>query len=234
MSRGATPCAQPGPRPARGADERCDAESSRSRRPVSPPIVVAPTSVTHRDDLDVPRGLRIAGRLGLAAAAAGRCAGVAVLWLVGKLQLVVVPLLIALLLSALLSPLVGLLLRAKVPRSLATAIVMIAGIAAVAGTLNLVINQFIDGRAGADRPRPPTASGQIQDWLKTGPLHLTDDQLNGLANERRELVHQQPGHADHRRAVAPRAPSARCSPGCSWCCSPRSSSCATAAGSGAS
>src|SRR5258706_8339059 len=79
------------------------------------PIVVASTSVTHRDDLDVPRGLRVAAawawRMLLLALAGG-----AVLWIIAQLQLVVVPMIIALLLSALLSPLVGILPRPKRPR----------------------------------------------------------------------------------------------------------------------
>lgn len=153
------------------AGEPVPAASSR-------PIVMGSTSVGHRDDLGVPRGLRLAG------AWAWRVlllvgAGLATLWVIGRLQLVVVPLIIALLLSALLSPLVGLLRRAHVPRSLATFIVLIGGIAAVAGTLTLVINQFVEG---APELGKKAASGidQIQNWLKTGPLHLTDSQLGGL------------------------------------------------------
>ena len=109
-----------GPAPARpsSAGPRLSRRGSGVPRHPPRPIVVASTSVTHRDDLDVPRGLRVA------AAWAWRIlllvlAGAAVLWVVAKLQLVVVPLVIALLLSALLSPLVGILLRAKLPRSFA-------------------------------------------------------------------------------------------------------------------
>ena len=145
------------------------------------PIVVASTSVAHRDDLDVPRGLRVA------AAWAWRVlllliVGAAVLWLAGKLQVVVVPILIATLLSALLSPLVGLLRRATVPRSLASTLVLIGGIVAVGGTLYLVISQFI---SGAPQLSSKAAAGikTIQDWLKTGPLHLSDAQLQSLAKE---------------------------------------------------
>jgi len=142
------------------------------------PIVVASTSVTHRDDLDVPRGLRIAAawawRLLLLVIAL-----LAVLFVVAKLQLVVVPLVIAVLLSALLSPLIGYLLRAKVPRTLATTIVMITGIAAVAGVLTLVINQFVDGVPELSA-KAQAGLQQIQDSLKSGPLHLSEEQLQGL------------------------------------------------------
>jgi predicted PurR-regulated permease PerM len=129
--------------------------------------------VSHRDDLDVPRGLRVAGAwawrvllLVLAAAA--------VLWAIGKLKLV-----IALLLSALLSPLVGLLRQARVPRSLATTIVLIGGLAAVVGTLTLVINEFVNGAPELSR-NAADGIGRIQNWLKTGPLGLSQTQLDGM------------------------------------------------------
>jgi predicted PurR-regulated permease PerM len=148
--------------------------------PPPPPIVVASTSVSHRDDLDVPRGLRVAGawawRILLLVAA-----GVAVIWVMARLQLVVVPLLIAILLSALLSPLVGLLRRVGVPKSLATGIVLVAGLAAVVGVLTLVISQFVDGA-----PRMSARAGegvrQIQEWLKAGPLNLSESELESLLN----------------------------------------------------
>jgi len=148
--------------------------------PPPAPIVVASTSVSHRDDLDVPRGLRVAGawawRVLLLVAA-----GVAVIWVMARLQLVVVPLLIAILLSALLSPLVGLLRRVGVPKSLATGIVLVAGLAAVVGVLTLVISQFVDGA-----PRMSARAGegvrQIQEWLKAGPLNLSESELESLLN----------------------------------------------------
>ncbi|MGE5827895.1 MAG: AI-2E family transporter [Micromonosporaceae bacterium] len=139
----------------------------------TPAIVLASTSASHRDDLHVPRGLRIAGAwawrvLLLVAAVAG------VLWVIAQLQLVVVPLVIALLFSALLSPVVGWLRRRHVPRSLATALVVIGGIAAVVGVLTLVVNEFI---AGSTQLSENAAAGlnQIQD-----SLHLTDKQVDGL------------------------------------------------------
>jgi putative heme transporter len=160
------------------AEARAVEFSDESTEPPRRPIVVASTSVTHRDDLDVPRGLRVA------AAWAWRImllviSTLAVLWIVAKLQLVVVPLVIAILLSALLSPAVSMLLRAKLPRTLATTIVMITGIAAVAGVLTLVINQFVDG-APQLSAKAQDGIKQIQDFLKNGPLHLNEDQLQQL------------------------------------------------------
>src|SRR5262245_19075226 len=158
---------------------RAEARADDGSEAVPPPrpIVVASTSVAHRDDLNVPRGLRVAAawawgilRLVLAVAAG--------LWVIARLQLVVVPVIIALLLSALLSPLVGILLRARLNRSFATTIVMIMGIAAVAGVLTLVISQFVQGAPDLSA-RAADGVQQIENSLKTGPLHLSEENLQG-------------------------------------------------------
>jgi predicted PurR-regulated permease PerM len=103
--------------------------------------------------------------------------GLAVIWIVDRLRLVLIPLAIALLLSALLAPAVGWLLRARFPRSAATAIVLVAGLAAVVGTLTLVVNRFIVGVPDLT-DRASAGVRQIQDWLRDGPLHLSDRQLD--------------------------------------------------------
>jgi predicted PurR-regulated permease PerM len=147
-----------------------------------------------RDVHDVPYPLRIAAawswRLLIVAAAA-----VAVLWVVGRLHQVLVPIAISLLLSALLGPVVGYLRRRfRMHRSLATAIVMIGGFIVVAGTLTLVITQFVNsfGKLSND------AQGgirKIQDWLKQGPLHLSDQQLNSGLDAASQWL------SDHRNAL---------------------------------
>jgi predicted PurR-regulated permease PerM len=122
---------------------------------------------------DVPYGLRVAAgwawRLLLLVVAAW-----VVLWVIAKLQLVLVPLVIALLLSALLSPAVGALVRRRVPRSLAAALVLVAGIAAVGGTLALVINQFVDG-APELAAKATAGINQIQESLERGPLRISEE-----------------------------------------------------------
>jgi predicted PurR-regulated permease PerM len=148
---------------------------------IAPPVAVEPTT-TSRDDEAVPRGLRIAAawswRLLIIAGAAA-----VVLWMIGRLQQVLIPLSIALLLSALLAPAVGWLRRrVRLPRSLAVALVLIGGLVAVAGTLTLVVTQFV---AGSPQLTSKAAEGiqQIQGWLRTGPLHLSNSQLSGMAQE---------------------------------------------------
>jgi predicted PurR-regulated permease PerM len=142
--------------------------------PDGEPTVVHRSTMS-RDDAEVPHSLRIAAAWSWRLIVVG-VVGWALLHFVGVVSIVVVPLAIALLLSALLAPAVGWLLRLRLPRTLATFLVLICGIGAVAGTLTLVINQFVDGipeltQNASDGVR------QIQQWLKTGPLHLSDAQV---------------------------------------------------------
>jgi predicted PurR-regulated permease PerM len=132
----------------------------------------------HRSaDSEVPFGLRIcaawAWRLLVLAAT-----GYVGLWLVSRLSQVIIPLAIALLLSALLAPAVGFLrARLRVPPSLATAIVLIGGLIVVAGTLTLVISQFVDG-APAMAEKAAAGVAAIQRWLHEGPLELSSKQVD--------------------------------------------------------
>jgi predicted PurR-regulated permease PerM len=156
----------------------------------SGPTDVLP-EVTHAstgsfDDSFVARPLRVAAAWGW------RFIVLAiVLWgllhLIGLLAVVVIPLVIALLLTALLGPAVVRLRRARVHRSLATAIVLVGGIAAVAGTLTLVVNAFIDGLPDL-RENASGGLTKIQDWLKKGPLHLTDLQLSKAVEQLQETI----------------------------------------------
>ncbi|MBO0869274.1 MAG: AI-2E family transporter [Micromonosporaceae bacterium] len=144
------------------------------QRTTSP--VVARTPINGRGDGEVPHALRVGAawswRLLVLAAAT-----VVVLWIVGKLHQVVIPVAVALLLSALLAPAVAFLRRIGLHRSLATAIVLIAGLAVIAGTLTLVISQFIDNW-GLLAAKSQTGLDKIQAWLQGPPLHLSDRQLN--------------------------------------------------------
>ena len=150
-------------------------------------------SVSSRDDADVPRGLRIAAawswRLLILAAVA-----VLVFMAIGRLRTVLIPLSIALLLSALLSPAVGFLRRrVHLPRSLATAVVLIGGLGAVVGTLTMVVTEFVNGFSTlADN----AASGvrTIQDWLQKGPAHLSNKQFTSALETAQRWIQDNRGN----------------------------------------
>jgi putative heme transporter len=142
----------------------------------------------------VPYPLRIAAawswRILIVAAAA-----TVVLWVVTKLHQVVIPVAISLLLSALLSPaVIWLRQRVRLHRSLATAIVMVGGLALVAGTLTLVITQFVSSWGNLSS-KAQGGIQQIQGWLKRGPLHLSDQQLNSIVTEAQRWL------TDHRSTL---------------------------------
>ncbi|SMD26944.1 AI-2E family transporter [Kibdelosporangium aridum] len=123
----------------------------------------------------VPRSLQVSAALGwrlLVVAATLAVIGL----IVGYLAAVVVPVAIALLLAALLAPAVGYLVKRKVPRWLATVLVLIGGLAVLGGLLTFVIITFINGLP-ALQIQLSRSIDTIGNWLTTGPLHLSDEQV---------------------------------------------------------
>ncbi|WP_433371299.1 AI-2E family transporter [Actinoplanes sp. CA-142083] len=154
--------------------------------PVEPEVVY--DSTNSRDDAEVPHSLRIAAAWSWRLIVVG-VVGWALLHFIGIVSFVVIPLAISLLLSALLAPAVRWVLKLHVPRSLATFLVLICGIAAVAGTLTLVISQFVDG-VGELTQKASDGVRQIQNWARTGPLHLSDAQVNQAIDNAQQWVNE--------------------------------------------
>jgi len=98
-------------------------------------------------------------------------------WIVGYLAVVIIPVAIALLMSALLAPVVGQLVRWKVPRGLATALVVIGGIAVVGGVLYGVISAFVGGL--------PDLQKQVADGAYQTPVDELVDELVRVVMARR-------------------------------------------------
>nr|WP_229067856.1 AI-2E family transporter [Actinoplanes sp. DH11] len=168
----------------RPAPDRDEVSTDFSPRHPEPEIVH--NSTNSRDDADVPQPLRIAAAWSWRLIVVG-VVGLALLRLIGMVSVVVIPLAIALLLTALLGPAVGWLLRLRLPRSLATFLVLVGGLAAVAGTLTLVVNQFIDGLPNLTE-NASAGVRQIQNWARTGPLHLSDAQVDSAIDSAQEWV----------------------------------------------
>jgi predicted PurR-regulated permease PerM len=125
----------------------------------------------------VPRGLRVSAALSWRFVVVIGALYV-LIWLAGYFSTVIVPVAIALLLSALMAPGVEKLVEIRVPRGLATAIVLVAGLALLGGVLTFVISEFANGL-----PELQTQVGKsldtIQNWLLHGPLHLRQEQIQG-------------------------------------------------------
>jgi len=106
---------------------------------------------------------------------------VALLWVIARLEIIVVPLLLALMLSALLVPAVDWLDRRGTPRGGAVALVILAGFAVLGGILTFVISQFVVGLP--DLVNQVTRSiDSAKKWLIEGPLHLSRQQIDNAGN----------------------------------------------------
>jgi putative heme transporter len=106
---------------------------------------------------------------------------VALLWVIARLEIIVVPLLLALMLSALLVPAVDWLDRRGAPRGGAVALVILAAFAVLGGILTFVISQFVVGLP--DLVNQVTRSiDSAKKWLIEGPLHLSRQQIDNAGN----------------------------------------------------
>jgi predicted PurR-regulated permease PerM len=95
---------------------------------------------------------------------------------------VTLPLVVALLIAALVNPVVHGLRRIGVPSGLAAGLVVLAGILAVAALLTFVGREIA---AGAQDLSDQVVQGldDIREWLRDGPLHASDSQIDGWIKE---------------------------------------------------
>jgi predicted PurR-regulated permease PerM len=100
----------------------------------------------------------------------------------GYLAAIVVPVAIALLLAALLAPAVHWLQVRQVPRGVATALVIIAGLALVGGVLTFVVVTFVRGVPALGSQLSASVDAVVS-WLSNGPLHLSEQQLRGAQDQ---------------------------------------------------
>src|ERR1700742_4632101 len=103
-------------------------------------------------------------------------AALAFFWVVARLEVIVVPVLLALMVSALLVPVVDWLDRRGLPRGGAVALVLLGGFAILGGMLTFVITQFVVGLP--DLTEQVTRSiEKSRRWLIEGPAHLRSEQI---------------------------------------------------------
>ncbi|MBJ7399714.1 AI-2E family transporter [Mycolicibacterium sp.] len=101
----------------------------------------------------------------------------AVLWLIQRLQVIVVPLALAVMVTALMVPVVDWLDRRGMARGGAVALVLLGGFAVFGGILTFVVSQFISGLP--DLVEQVTRSiDNATRWLIEGPAHLSREQID--------------------------------------------------------
>lgn len=139
-------------------------------------------------DRQVPRGFRIA------ASWAWRLIVIVIMlagigWLLRYLSEVTIPIAVAILLTALISPVANWFNRRRFPRALSAALSMIIGLVLVSGTLTLIATQ-IAGQAESMGSRVVTGFQQVTDWLTHGPFKIPEKflQIDQLTSQVQDLV----------------------------------------------
>ncbi|WP_449407845.1 AI-2E family transporter [Microbacterium maritypicum] len=146
-------------------------------------------TVTTEADEAVPRGLRItaayAWRLLLIAAVVS-----GFIWIVIQLKLLVIPLMVGILITALLWPAFQWMLRHRFPRWLAVAISIVGTIAIVSVLMWLVIWQIRQQLPDVQK-RSADAIEQFRQFLIDGPLHLSEKQIQGYIDQGLQIINEQ-------------------------------------------
>ncbi|HEU5035393.1 MAG TPA: AI-2E family transporter [Nocardioides sp.] len=161
------------------------------RGPAPVPIVVDRSSPAQRH---VPWGVDLAAswawRFLVIAAAA-----YVILWLVAFFAVVAIPVAIALLVSALVIPLVDGLHRVGLPRGLSALLVVIMVLAVIGALLTFAGQQVANG---AQDLADQASAGleEIKDWLKDGPLNASDSQINDYIQRAQDGLKNTGSHLD--------------------------------------
>ena len=158
---------------------------SERRQPTEPdPVVESGPSNFSR--AQVPWGVDVAAawswRLLVIAAA-----GYAVLWVLARFSVVTIPLVVALLITALAAPVVTLGGRIGLNRNLTAIVVVVGGLAFVAALLTFVGTQVAQGASDL-AAQVVTGLEEIRNWLQTGPLNASDSQINDYIKSAQDLV----------------------------------------------
>ena len=115
-----------------------------------------------------------------------------VIFLIIQLRYVIIPVLVAVLLSALLVPFSKLLQRHGWPKWLAITVVMLATLLGVGGLLTLGISQIVRG-SGDLAAQSVVAWEDFRAWLLEGPLHVTPEQFDEMVQQVVDSVQQDSG-----------------------------------------
>ena len=137
----------------------------------------------------VPRGLRVATAYAWRFVVIAAAAAILV-WIVIQLKLLVIPLLIALLVTALVWPAFTWMIRHRVPRWVALIISVVGTLTVVSGLLYLAIWQIT--RQWPQVQESTVASVErLRQYLIDGPLHLTEQQIDDLLAQAWTFLQQQ-------------------------------------------
>ncbi|MFN8032496.1 MAG: AI-2E family transporter [Mycobacterium sp.] len=103
------------------------------------------------------------------------------LWVVARLQVIIVPVALATMVAALMLPAVDWLDRRGAPRGGAVALVILGGFGVFGGILTFVVSQFVSGLPSLVE-QVTRSIGSLRDWLIEGPAHLSREQIDNAGN----------------------------------------------------
>ncbi|MBF4574040.1 AI-2E family transporter [Herbiconiux sp. VKM Ac-1786] len=147
---------------------------------------------TRRDALDsVPAGMQIAGAwswrilvvLGVLAV---------LIFLIIQLRLLIIPVMLAVVLSALLVPFKNFLVRHRWPSWLAIVTAEVGTLVVVAALIFLVATQVSSGFADL-RSQSMTSYNDLKSWLASSPLQVSESDFNGYVTQVWDAVQQDSG-----------------------------------------
>src|SRR5690625_3333194 len=148
---------------------------------------VEPLGVREKAQTDVPYAVRLSAswiwRVLIIAAGIG-----GLLWVMGLFKTIVVPVLVALLLTVLLRPISQFMVRkGRLPNTLATAITVLGLIAVVAGLLAVAGREIVTG-VGELWGKAQAGFEETLRWLAEGPLQLSTDDLEKYLDQITETL----------------------------------------------
>ncbi len=136
----------------------------------------------------LPHGVRVAGAWSWRLLAIGAVIAV-VIFLVVQLRLIVIPLLIAVLIGALLVPFSAFLHRHHWPRWIAIVTALLTLIVVLGGLIYLAVWQVTRESSSLSAQSVAAYKG-FRDWLTTGPLGLSPDQIDGYLKQLGAAIQQ--------------------------------------------
>lgn len=172
-------------------ERRAEAEREEETAPPEeppPPTDEEPLAMAPRPDpaQAVPWGMRVAAEAGWRLLVLAGTVWV-LMRVISAVQLVVLAFVAALLITALLQPAVAWLRRYGVPRGLATALTAILGFV-VMGLIGWFVTWQVMENIDNVSDQVQDGIDELRNWLLNSPFHVTDKQINDIAENLREAV----------------------------------------------
>ncbi|MED5799778.1 AI-2E family transporter [Gordonia sp. Z-3] len=103
------------------------------------------------------------------------------LWVIGKLWVILLPVLFAIIVSTVLWPPARWMRNRGVPGVVAALVMMLLGLGVLAGVISLIVPSIVD-QAPEFASRATGGVRQLQDWVQGPPFNVQDEQLNNIVD----------------------------------------------------